>query len=145
MIHRRGELGFADQRRFHFIDYRHGHGYAVVRGVPDIDEDGAALRVIDFFFAGVVRVSCGKDFGRFEIRRPSGTEMAALESRLGGFRRGESVFLLEAGTIETYIVAARVYWAEFGIAGGALSPLASEDPEYRSAHRPIGGVVLFAD
>ncbi|MBU2668345.1 hypothetical protein KOI35_33015 [Actinoplanes bogorensis] len=35
----RGELGIADQRQFHLIDYRHGHTQALLRGVPEPDED----------------------------------------------------------------------------------------------------------
>jgi len=143
---RRGELGFGDQRRFHLIDYRHGHSRAVVRGIPEPDEEdgGAALRVIDFLFVGVARIACWKDFARFEIRRPSAVEMKVMEGRLGRFRQGESVFLLEAGSIESYIAAARVYWAEFDLGGGAPSPLASEDSDYREAHPPIEAI-QFAD
>jgi hypothetical protein len=70
--------------------------------------------------------------------------MTVLEGRLGRFRQGESVFLLEAGTIESHIVAARVYWAEFDLGGGAPSPLASEDPDYREAYPPVGAI-QFAD
>jgi hypothetical protein len=125
-----GEPGFGNRRRFHPIGYRHGHSQAVVRGLPDPDEEdgGAELWIIDFLFVGVVRASCWKDFERFEIRHPSAVEMTVLEGRLGRFRQGESVFLLEAGTIESHIVAARVYWAEFDLGGGAPSPLASRCP-----------------
>jgi hypothetical protein len=71
--------------------------------------------------------------------------MNLLEDRLGRFRSGESVFLLESGKIDSHIVASRVYWAEFFLGGGAPSPLATEDSSYRRAHEPIGGVVQFAD
>lgn len=143
----RAELGFTDRRRFHLIDYRHGHSQVVVRGIPQQEEGngGAPLRIVDFLFVGVARISCWKDFENFKIRRPEAADAALLEGRLGRFRPGESVFLLEAGTVESYIVAARVYWAEFDLGGGAPSPLASEDLSYSTAHQPIGGVVRFAD
>jgi hypothetical protein len=59
---RRGELGFGDRRRFHLIGYRHGHSQAVVRGLPDPDEEdgGAELWIIDFLFVGVVRSPVGR-------------------------------------------------------------------------------------
>lgn len=148
MTQSRAELGFADRRRFYLIDYRHGHSQIVVRGIPRLDEEeagSAALRVIDFLFVGVARISCWKDFDQFYIRRATHAERTLLEGRLGQLRTGESVFLLENGTIESYIVATRVYWAEFELGGGALSPLASEDPSYRAAWPPVGGAVKFAD
>jgi hypothetical protein len=148
MTQRRGELGLADPRRFHLIDYRHGHSHVVIRGIPGFDEEGdggSALRVIDFFFVGVSRISCWKDFTQFNIRFPGGNEAPILDERIGKPRHGEKLFLLEAFTLENYILASRVYWAEFDLGGGALSPLASDDQDYKSAHPPIDGVVLFAD
>lgn len=129
------------------MHYRHEHSQVVVRGIPESggENGGAALRVIDFLFVGVVRISCWKDFNNFEIRRPDAVDMRLLESRLGRLRSGESIFLLEAGTIESHVIATRVYWAEFDLGGGAPSPLASEDSSYLAAHEPIGGIVRFAD
>lgn len=147
IIQSRAELGFADPRQFHLIDYRHGHSQVVIRGIPRSDEENgcAALLVIDFLFVGVARISCWKDFRNFEIRRPGAAEKSFLEDRLGRFRQSDSAFLLESGTIDSHIVASRVYWAEFDLAGGAPSPLVSEDPSYKAAHQPIGGSVKFAD
>ncbi|MFI5839645.1 hypothetical protein ACIA8K_08000 [Catenuloplanes sp. NPDC051500] len=144
-----GELDFADERHFHLIDYRLGHSYAVVRGMPEPDEDDVdgdvPPRVIDFFFAGASRISLWKDFVDFHIRRPTDEERSVLEDRIGPLREDDGVYLLEAGTIETHIVASRVFWAEFDLHGGAPSPLAVEDPDYRAAHPPVGGVIRFAD
>lgn len=146
----RADLGFADRRRFHFIEYRYGHTQALLRGIPepdsDDDEEGAAEdRVIDFLFVNVARISCWKDFRQFEIRRPTASEMATLRERVPGLRSDDSVFLLEAGTIESYIVAGRVYWAEFDVGRTGESPLVSEDQDYRESNPPIMGVVHFAD
>lgn len=144
----RSDLGFKDTRSFSVVEYRHGHSYLVIRGFPDIDDDapgGSPLRVVDFFFAGASRIASWKDLGPFEIRHPSEAEARTLEARIGGLRAGESLFLVEAGSIESYIVAARVYWAEFEIGAGAPSPLAADDEEYRQAHPPVNGLIRYAE
>jgi hypothetical protein len=144
----RSELGFKDARSFSVVEYRHGHSYLVIRGFPDMEDDasgGSSLRVVDFFFAGASRIASWKDLGPFEIRHPSEAEARTLEARIGALRAGESLFLLEAGSIESYVVAARVYWAEFEIGAGAPSPLASDDEGYRQAHPPVNDLIRFAE
>jgi hypothetical protein len=144
----RSDVGFKDARSFSVVDYRHAHSYVVVRGFPALDDEapgGSPLRVLDFFFAGASRIAAWKDLGAFEIRHPSEAEARTLHDRIGELRAGESLFLLEAGSIESYIVAARVYWAEFEIAASALSPLAADDEEYRQANPPVGDLIRFAD
>ncbi|MDP9794716.1 hypothetical protein J2S43_003228 [Catenuloplanes nepalensis] len=149
LTQRIGELGFTDGRVFHLIGWRHGHGYALLRGMPgphEYDEDPEAVpRVIDFLFAGARRISCWRDFSYFEIRRPTAEEQAELLRRIGPLQVDDTIYLLQSDTVETHVVADRVYWAEFDIDARAESPLVSEDKDYRAAHPPVGGVVHYAD
>jgi hypothetical protein len=141
-----GDLGFTDERQFSLIDYRHGHSYAVIRGIPEPQDDavgGEALRVVDLFFAGVRRISCWKDNPGVSLRLADATEVAVLEDRIGPIGTGVNVYLLTTNSLEDYVVAGRVYWAEFNIGGGALSPLAAEDHDYRQQHPPIDGTVFY--
>ena len=130
------------------IDYGYGHTHVLLRGVADPDEGddpGVELRVADFLFINVARISCWRDFVRFSLRRPTDSDRAVLNDRLPGMRPDDAIFLLEADSIESYIIAGRVYWAEFDIGHGGESPLTSEDPEYREANPPVRGVVNFAE
>lgn len=145
----RGRLGFTDEREFGLIGYRSGHSYVLVRGFPssaEIEEsDGSGqFRMLDVCFAGVERVSCWRSIGRIHLRHPTDTERAALIARIGSVR-GANLYLLRPDSIEDYVVANRVYWAEFGLALEASSPLVSDDAEYRETHPPIGGAIQFAD
>lgn len=141
------ELSLADSREFSLIDYRHGHTYAVFRGYPPMDDaaEGSPPRVLDIFFPGPSRISCGKDIGSLHLRRAAGAEHDLLLARLGGIRQGHAFYLLGAETIEDYVVGPSVCWAEFDLPPNALSPLASDDPAYRMANPPIGGFVHFAE
>ncbi|MFF2660453.1 hypothetical protein ACFVUH_24225 [Kitasatospora sp. NPDC058032] len=110
--------------------------------MDDEDESGESLpRVLDLFFAGVERISCWKDMGPVHVRRADDGERADLERRIGPIGTGRVVFLLEAGSVESYVIALRLYWAEFDLPYGAVSPLASDDPQYREAHAAVGGVI----
>jgi hypothetical protein len=142
------EPDLSDDREYCLVEYRHGHGYALLRGFPAVDDDregGAAVTVMDVFFAGVERISCWKDVGPLRLRRADAVERDLLVGRVGRIRAGSSVFLLESGSLESYVIASRVYWAEFVIPFGAASPLVVEDPEYRASHQPVDGVVRYAD
>jgi hypothetical protein len=50
--------------------------------------------------------------------------------------------VLQAGTLESHIIASRVYWAEFDMPASEDSPLLPDDPASRAT--PVGGVVRFA-
>ena len=50
------------------------------------------------------------------------------------------VFLLERGSLESYVVASELTVAEFDIGGGAVSPLIAEDEAYAAAHPPLSVV-----
>lgn len=136
-----------DRRSFSLIDYRHGHGYALFRGFPEIDDDlpgGAPLRVLDLLFAGIARLSCWKDVGEIHLREATVAQRAELEARTGGFRAGQRMFLLKSDSVEEYVVSYGLNWAEFELPGGAQSPLVSEDSGYRKAHPPAGGMIYAA-
>lgn len=136
-----------DRRSFSLIDYRHGHGYALLRGFPEIDDDlpgGTPLRVLDLLFAGVVRLSCWKDIGEIHLREATAAQRAEIEARIGGFRVGQRVFLLRPESVEEYVVSYGLEWAEFELPGSAQSPLVSEDSEYRKEYPPTGDVIYSA-
>ncbi|MEU8465652.1 hypothetical protein [Streptomyces sp. NPDC029003] len=144
----RTEPDIVDHREFSLIDYRHGHTYAVVRGFPATDDGapgGSPMRVLDIFFAGVERISCSKDVGHVEVHRAGASERQALAARIGRIRPGDSVFFLKGNSTEDYIIASRMYWAEFDLPHGSMSPLASEDSEYRSANPAVNNIVRFSD
>ncbi|QIQ05041.1 hypothetical protein [Streptomyces liangshanensis] len=137
------ELGFFDGRSFSLFDYRHGHAQVVVRGFPPfgdaVVESGEGV-VLDLCFLGVQRISCWKDIGPVHLRVADTAERATLESRIGPVRRRE-VFLLEPGSIESYVIAGRVVWAEFLIPSPFTlpSPLDSQNREEAATYRPVGG------
>ncbi|MFB7980174.1 hypothetical protein [Streptomyces vinaceus] len=144
----RAEPDIVDDREFSLVDYRHGHAHAVVRGFPEPDDDapgGAPVRVLDLLFAGVERISCGKDVGPVRVRRAADGERQALAARIGRIRADDSVFFLKAGSTEDYIIASRLYWAEFDLPHGSMSPLASEDSDYRRDHPAVDDTVRFSD
>ena len=51
--YREGELGFTDDRVFHLLGYRHGHGYALLRGYPEPVGDAPVHTVEDLEAATV--------------------------------------------------------------------------------------------
>jgi hypothetical protein len=142
-----------DSRPFGLFDYRHGHNYVLIRGFPDeADEDdddptGSAgdvttptLRsgVLDLVFLRIERIACRRSFSHLWLRYATPADQAVLESRLGRWRPTSKVYLLEPDSIESYVVAPQLLAAEFDIAGGAPSPLVSEDEDYIAAHPPKG-------
>ncbi|WP_326650385.1 hypothetical protein [Streptomyces sp. NBC_01750] len=127
-----GELGFLDRRSFSLIDYRHGHTHAILRGFPELgpeSDDGFEGTVLEVYFAGVDRISCWKDMGALHLRVAHDEERLVLEGRVGPIEEDSSVFLLEPGSIESYVIAGRVYWAEFRLPFNALSPLDTRNKE----------------
>ncbi|MGW3890234.1 hypothetical protein ACWD69_16210 [Micromonospora chokoriensis] len=52
---------------------------------------------------------------------------------------------MKPNSIEDYVVAGAVYWAEYCLAFTSPSPLVAEDEESREEHSPIGGPVQFVD
>jgi hypothetical protein len=145
----REDLDLTDRRDFCLVDVGHGHSYAVLRGYPPIDDDAetsSAGPVMDVVFAGVERISSWNTLGPIRIRRAGASERALLMDRLGGrIRTSSTVYLLEDGSIESYVIASRVYWAEYDLPFNARSPLVSEEKAYREEHPPVAGVIRFAD
>ncbi|MFD5872477.1 hypothetical protein [Streptomyces sp. NPDC060322] len=139
------EMGFLDERSFSLIEYRHSHAHAVLRGFPPFDdpvmESGEGV-VLDLYFVGVRRISCSKDIGPVHLRAAGTEERATLESRIGLVGR-KWIFLLEPDSIESYVVAGRVMWAEFLIPSPFTlpSPLGGLDREVADTYRPVNDVV----
>ncbi|MGI5398459.1 hypothetical protein ACQEVG_03170 [Streptomyces sp. CA-135486] len=142
-----GELGFTDRRSFSLIDYRHGHTHAILRGFPELDpepEDDFDGTVLDVYFAGVDRISCWKDMGPLHLRIADEAERSVLEGRIGPIEEDTSVFLLEPGSIESYVIAGKVYWAEFRLRFNTPSPLDTANTEEAEEYPPLGGAVQSA-
>lgn len=139
------EIGFFDTRSFSLIDYRHSHAHAVLRGFPPFDdsvvESGEGV-ILDLCFIGVQRISCWKDIGPVHLRDADAEERATLESRVGPIGR-KRVFLIEPDSIESYIIAGRVVWAEFLLPSPFTlpSPLDTLNREEAATYQPVGGIV----
>ncbi|MDG4838740.1 hypothetical protein O7631_19685 [Micromonospora sp. WMMD967] len=146
----RGKLGFTDPRSFSLIGYRHGgHGYALFRGFPSLAEieDGhsdSEFRVLDICFRNIERISCWAGGGPIHLRHPTDEEKDAIQARIGP-TRNTNIYLLKPDSIEDYVVASAVYWAEYHLALTAPSPLVAEDKEGRDTHSPIERPVQFVD
>lgn len=141
----RGVLGFRDDRHFSLFAYRPQHSYAVVRGFPyfgDIEEGDGEGIVRDLFFTGVWRIACWKDIGPVHLRKPTQAEADILTSRLGEVRHGLGIFLLEPDSIESYVIAHGVSWADYEIMLGEDSPLTAPPGDRTS---PVDGIVRFAE
>ncbi|MCJ0871656.1 hypothetical protein [Streptomyces sp. AP-93] len=138
-------MGFFDDRSFSLIDYRHSHTQVILRGFPPFDDavvESGEGEVLDLQFVGVERISCGKDIGPLHLRAADAAERATLESRIGPI--GDAwVFLLEPDSIESYIIAGRVAWAEFviPIPFTLRSPIDPDNREEADTYQPVGGVV----
>jgi hypothetical protein len=130
-----------DRRMFGLFDLRHGHSFVLLRGFPADDEFGEPVQfgmVLDGFFAGVRRIACWKDFSPLHLREATPEHADEVVRRIGPMPFGGRLFLLEEDSLESYVIAHAVEWAEFLIGGGAPSPLVSEDEDYRAAHPAQG-------
>jgi hypothetical protein len=132
-----------DDRVFSLIDYVHGHGHALLRGFPETATNWSSLRVLDLAFGGIKRINCWRDFTPLRLREATPSQVAALEERLGRVGSGVRVFLLQADSLEDYIMSYGMSWAEFDLPGGAPSPLLG-DREYLLSHPPVNGVIYDA-
>ncbi|MEU6210901.1 hypothetical protein ABZ891_13445 [Streptomyces sp. NPDC047023] len=144
----RDEADIRDDRKFHLVDYRYGHTYAVVRGFPELDDDapaGSPDRVLDLYFAGVERISSNIYVGPVHVRRAGASDREALAARIGPINRDDVVFFLREHSTEDYVIATRLYWAEFDLTFGSLSPLASDDAQYIENHPPVEGLVRYSE
>jgi hypothetical protein len=101
--------------------------------------------VLDVHFTAAERVSVWNELGPIDLRVASAAERAVIEDRIGELASWLVVFLLTTGSIENYVIAGRVYWAEYELAAQAPSPLGSQDREYRELNPPLNGVVHFAE
>jgi hypothetical protein len=150
LTHVRGTLGFTDPRSFSLIDYRHGgHGYALFRGFPssaEIDDSygDSEFRMLDICFMSIERISCWSSVGPVHLRHATNHEQAAIEARIGPARNA-NVYLLKPNSIEDYVIAGAVYWAEYDLALTSPSPLVTEDEELRETHPPVGGPMQVVD
>ncbi|WP_439663447.1 hypothetical protein ACSHWB_19595 [Lentzea sp. HUAS TT2] len=72
----------------------------------------------------------------------------ALAERIGRIRKSDSVYFIEEGSLENYVIASRVYWAEYNLTYDADSPLIADSradsAAYRQANLPLGPV-RYAD
>jgi hypothetical protein len=137
----RGGAELRDGRTFGLFDLRHGHSYLILRGFPSDDEHGEAVTfgtVLDVWFDFFWRIACRKDFSPLHLREATPEQADEVERLVGPWPRRRRLFLLEEDSIESYVIAAGVEWAEFLLGGGAPSPLVSEDQDYRAAHPPQG-------
>ncbi|MEU2432449.1 hypothetical protein ABZ611_23615 [Streptomyces sp. NPDC007861] len=139
------DLGFSDDRSFSLIDYRHSHSHAVLRGFPPFDDlvvERGEGKVLDLYFVGVQRISCWKDIGPVHLRAADAAERATLESRIGPIGK-KRIFLIEPDSIESYVIAGRVLWAEFVLPSPFTlpSPLVSSNREEAETYQPVDGVV----
>jgi hypothetical protein len=128
------------------LDYRDSHGYALLRGYPEMDDDlpgGSALRVMDLVFSGASRLSFWKEIGPIFVREASGGDLAEITARIGVLRSGQKLFLVREGSLEDYVVSYGLQWAEFDLPSGAQSPLVSEDLAYQQRYQPLNGEVYF--
>lgn len=135
-------LPFHDSRQFALYDYRHGHSYLLIRGFP-WQRGGHFGPVVDLAFRWVVRVACRRDFSPLALRYATDAESAALQERIGRLKPRQKVYLLEPGTVESYVVAGELVVAEYSIGGGAESPLVSADPAYVADNPPRRPPVTF--
>jgi hypothetical protein len=128
-----------DARTFGLFDLRHGHSYVLLRGFPPNDENGEPVTfglVLDVWFDFFWRISCRRDFSPLYLREATRDQADELRRRIGPWPRHRRLILLEEDSLESYVIAGEVEWAEFAIGGGAPSPLVSEDQDYRAAHPP---------
>lgn len=146
LIRKERAEGFTDSRQFVLLEYRHGHAHAVFRGFPEVDPDGdvSRPRVMDVVFAGLGRLSCWKDIGAIDLRIADKPTQEMLMERFDGDESDGTIFLLTSDSVEDYVVADTVYWAEYDLWAKQESPLVSRDPEYRAANPPVGGVIYHA-
>ena len=139
-----------DSRVFSLFEYEVGRTQVVLRGYPPVEEyedlpPGTPMRVLDICFVGVERISCWIGLRAVQLRVADDSELERLRPQLQGRNLFDcSVFLLEPGTVEEYVVAGRAYWAEYDLRFGDPSPLTSFDSQYREQHPPVDDTVYFA-
>ncbi|AZM49841.1 hypothetical protein DMB38_32295 [Streptomyces sp. WAC 06738] len=134
---------FRDERHFGLLVYRPNYPCAVFRGTPpleDLDVDDT-LVVRDILFSDLWRISSWNDLGPVHLRRAAPPERAELEGRLGEIRAGHEIYLLEAGSVETYVIAGGVTWADYELESALReSPLLERAADRRA---PVDGVVRY--
>lgn len=147
----RAELDLRDERRFSLVDYGISHAWAVFRGMPVRDPDtpfGSATKVLDVVFLGLERISSWRRIKSLHVRMADTAQRDVLAERIGRIRRSDSVYFVEEGSFESYVIASRVYWAEYYLTPHADSPLVADSrtdgPAYRLANPPLGPV-RYAD
>lgn len=137
------EPDFRDDRHFGLLVYRPNYPCAVFRGTPpleDLDVDDT-LVVRDILFSDLWRISSWNDLGPVHLRRAAPAERETLAGRLGEIRPGHGIYLLEAGSLETYVIAGGVTWADYELESPLQdSPLLARAADRR---RPVDGVIRY--
>ncbi|MDI1462733.1 hypothetical protein QEZ54_17295 [Catellatospora sp. KI3] len=140
----RGDLPLRDHRRFSLLFYAYGHTQVLVRGYPSNggDGDGPELEpALDLLFSNVWRVSCWKEWTSLALRTATAEERAALERRIGEIRSTRKVFLLSEDSIENYIIAGSVAWAEHYLTEYHAGPLWNRVPGPAREVAIVGDVI----
>ncbi|WP_052685135.1 hypothetical protein [Lentzea aerocolonigenes] len=143
----RAGLDLRDDREFSLAGYGLSHTWALFRGFPPRGGDPSPtfrVRVLDVAFLGLDWIATRKHVQSLHVRMADQAERDALTERVGRIRESNAVFFLEAGSTESFVIASRVYWAEYELIDSAESPLVSDDHEYRLANPPLGPV-RYAD
>ncbi|WP_030430857.1 hypothetical protein [Allokutzneria albata] len=147
----RAELNLRDEREFSLVDYGTSHAWAVFRGMPVRDDDvpfGSAAKVLDVVFLGLERIASWRHVKSLHVRMADQAQKAALEERIGRIRRSDSVYFIEEGSLEHYVIASRVYWAEYDLTYDADSPLVADsgvDGRASGGATPPLGPIRYAD
>jgi hypothetical protein len=147
----RAELDLCDEREFQLVDYGISHAWAVFRGMPPRDDDvpfGSVARVLDVVFLGLERISSWRHVKSLHVRMADQAQKDALAERIGRIYKSDSVYFIERDSLEHYVIASRVYWAEYNLTFDADSPLIADSridgAAYRRANPPLGPV-RYAD
>lgn len=136
-----------DQREFSLLFYAHGHTQVLLRGCPtdgDDTDDLATGPVLDLLFSNVWRVSCWKEWRSIALRIATPEERAVLAGRIGEIRPSRKVFLLTEGSLENYVIAGSVSWAEHYLTDSSVGPLWKRVPG-PAPDVAILGDVIYSD
>jgi hypothetical protein len=141
----RGNLPLVDDRYFSFVRWGLGHNWVLVRGNthlgdrPDTSPPGP---VLDLLFTNVYRLSLWRDWKSLALRTGDDEQRSQLAERLGEPLWFEQhLFLLQAGSVDNYLLAGGLYWAYSDYDSGFS--LADWKPDDPTAPKPVGDVVYF--
>ncbi|MET7948583.1 hypothetical protein [Micromonospora sp. NPDC005324] len=102
------------------------HSRLHLRGLIGDPEGDENLQVLDVVFHDVSRICVSDLYRQFELRLATPEQKAAEEERLGTRWPRALMYLLSSERTADYVVAGRVYWAEFDVSPTEPSPLLQE-------------------